>query len=93
MSGRDEKQFDEYSPEISLADGWREFRVLMIKILEDVEERQQKQEISIEDLKKIIMNIQIDQREIKTKQTFISAAAGFIFGVIGYAIQYFFFTK
>ena len=93
MPDRDEKNFDEYSPEVSFDDSWREYRRLVLKTLEDLHERQEKQEISIHEIKEILTTITIDNKSIKQQHYYYSLALGFFVSVVGYAIQYFFFKK
>lgn len=93
MSDREKSYINECSPEIDTDESWREYRRLVLKVLEDLEERQDKQDVDIQDIKKAVMNIRVDQKLIKQKHYYLGIALGFVFGVIGYAIQFYFFTK
>ena len=95
MSERHNESVNEYSPasEMSFDESWREFRRLLMIYIEDLKDNQEKQEVSLNELEKVVMEIKIEQKVTTQKHYYITGAIGFIFGVIGYAIQYFWFTK
>lgn len=91
--GREKQYFNASSPEIDADETWREFRRLLLVYIEDLKENQDKQEIDLKELTAVVMEIKIDQKVVNQKHYYINAAIGFLFGVIGYAIQFYFFTK
>lgn len=94
MSEHRERQYtSDCSPEIDTDEGWREYRRLVLKVLEDLEQREEKHDIDIQEIKKAVMSIRVDQKLMKQQRYYFSIALGFIFGVISYAIQFYFFTK
>lgn len=90
---REKHYYSECSPEIDTDESWREYRRLVLKVLEDLEDTQQKHNVDIQSIKKAVMDIRVDQKLMKQKHYFLGIALGFVFGVIGYAIQFYFFTK